>query len=112
VSSLTIFSHLVGSIACASLTLIIWDIGTRSPAQLLSDIGKATSNPRVLVVGTVRFLIGLVFVVVSVTLMFFAVPENEFSRYTLYEIGAFITALAVELLIGDDMRLFLGLTRR
>ncbi|MBV8689862.1 MAG: hypothetical protein JOZ59_07145, partial [Candidatus Eremiobacteraeota bacterium] len=52
-----------------------------------------------------------IFVVASIALMFFAVPENEISRYTLYEIGAFITALAVELLIGDDIRPLIGLRR-
>jgi len=101
---LDIFTRLIGAIACASIALIVWDIGTRSPSRLLIDIANAARQPRELFIGTVRFLIGLVFVALSVALMFFAVPENEFSRYTLYEIGAFLTALAVELLIGDDVR--------
>jgi len=112
VTPVVIFSHLIGSIACASIALIVWDIGTRSPSRLIIDIAKAAHDSRALFYGIVRFFIGLVFVVVSVTLMFFAVPENEFSRYTLYEVGAFITALAVELLIGDDVRFLLGLARR
>ena len=62
--------------------------------------------------GSLAGMIGLLFVALSVALMFFAVPENEFSRYTLYEIGAFLTALAVELLIGEDVRPLLGLHRR
>ncbi|MBV8727153.1 MAG: hypothetical protein JO233_05150 [Candidatus Eremiobacteraeota bacterium] len=105
---LDIFSRLIGAIACASIALIVWDIGTRSPSRLVMDIAKAAHNPGDLLKGTVRFLIGLVFVAASVALMFFAVPGNEFSRYTLYEIGAFITALAVELLIGEDVRRFVS----
>ena len=111
-TTLVIFSHLIGSIACAAIALIIWDIGTRSPSRLLIDITKAVQDPGALFHGIARFLIGLVFVVASVALMFFAVPENELSRYTLYEIGAFITALAVELLIGEDIRPLIGLRRR
>jgi len=105
---LDIFTRLIGAIACASIALIVWDIGTRSPSRLLIDIVKAARNGRDLLKGIVRFLAGLVFVALSVALMFFAVPENEFSRYALYEIGAFLTALAVELLIGDDVRRFVS----
>ncbi|MBV9277859.1 MAG: hypothetical protein JOZ97_06455 [Candidatus Eremiobacteraeota bacterium] len=110
-TTLVVFSHLIGSIACASIALIVWDIGTRSPSRLLLDVAKSIHDPRTLFYGIVRFFIGLIFVVASIALMFFAVPENEISRYTLYEIGAFITALAVELLIGDDIRPLIGLRR-
>ena len=105
---LDIFTRVLGAIACASIALIVWDIGTRSPSRLLVDIARAARKPPELFKGAVRFLIGLVFVALSVALMFFAVPENEFSRYTLYEIGAFLTALAVELLVGDDIRRFVS----
>ena len=109
---LDVFGRLIGAIACASIALIVWDVGTRSPSRLIADIASAVQTRRFLLRGALRFLIGLFFVALSVTLMFFAVPENEFSRYTLYEIGAFLTALAVELLIGEDVRPLLGLHRR
>ncbi len=103
---LDIFTRLIGAIVCASMALIVWDIGTRSVSRLIFDIAKASHEPNELVKGSVRFFTGLVFVALSVALMFFAVPDNEFSRYTLYEIGAFLTALTVELLVGEDIRRF------
>ena len=103
-SVLQIFVRVIGSIACASVTLIIWDVGTRSPSRLIADIVKASRNARALFYGAIRFLVGLLFAAFSVALMLFVVPENEVQRYTLYEIGAFLTALAVEFLIGDDVR--------
>jgi len=109
--TLDIFSRLVGAIVCASIALIVWDVGTRSPAALFLDVRRATRNPRALARGSVRFLIGLVFIGVSVALVFFSLPPSEFSRYTLYQIGAFLTALAVEFLIGDDIRPMLGFGR-
>jgi len=109
--TLDIFSRLVGAIVCAAIALIVWDIGTRSPAALLFDVRKAVHNPLALLRGSVRFLVGLVFIGVSVALVFFSLPASEFSRYTFYQIGAFLTALAVELLIGDDVRPLLGLGR-
>jgi hypothetical protein len=110
--TLDIFSRLVGAIVCASIALIVWDIGTRSPGTLLLDVRRALANPPALLRGTLRFLIGLVFIAVSVVLVFFSLPASEFSRYTLYQIGAFLTALVVELLIGEDVRPLLGLGRR
>jgi len=105
------FGHLVGAISCASAGLIIWDIGTRSPAHVLADALSGARSPRSLFRGIVRFLIGLIFLAVSIALVFLSLPENEYDRYTTYQIVAFVTALAVELLIGNDVRPLVGLRK-
>jgi len=48
---------------------------------------------------------------ISIALVFLSLPENEYARYTAYQIGAFVTALAVELLIGNDVRPLVGLRK-
>ncbi len=106
---LNLFGQLVAAILCAAAGLIVWDIGTRSPAHVVADAIAATHSPRSLIRGIVRFFIGLLFVAISVVLVFLALPQNEFDRSLSYQTGAFITALVVELLIGNDVRPLLGL---
>ncbi|GAC1508395.1 MAG: hypothetical protein NVS1B14_12790 [Vulcanimicrobiaceae bacterium] len=108
---LGIFSHLAAAILCAAVGFIIWDIGTRSPARVISDVLSAV-RANSFFAGLVRFAAGLVFVGVSVGLVFFSVPLNEAQHYTLYQMGVFIVALAIELLVGDDVRPLFGLNRR
>lgn len=106
---LVIFGHLAGAILCAAAGLIVWDIGTRSPSRVVADAIAAAHSARGLTRGILRFLIGLLFIAISVALLFLSLPQNEFERYTTYQIGALITGLVVELLIGNDVRPLLGL---
>lgn len=108
---LDLFSHIVGSILCAAAALIIWDVGTRSPARVLADAIGARASTTALIRGMVRLIVGLVFIAVSVGLLYFSLPVNEFGRFTMYQIGAFLAALTVELLIGEEARAALGLRK-
>ena len=105
---LNLFTHLAGAIVCAATGLIIWDIGTRSPAHVLADAIASVRSARSLARGIFRFLLGLVFIGMSIALVALALPPSEFDRYTTYQIVAFVTALAVELLVGNDVRRLLG----
>ncbi|GAC1392371.1 MAG: hypothetical protein NVSMB31_10430 [Vulcanimicrobiaceae bacterium] len=106
-----LFSHLVAAITCAAAGLIIWDVGTRSPLRVATSILTALRTPKTLARGVIRFLVGAVFIAASALLLILILPQNEFARYTLYQIVAFLAALAVELLIGEDVRPLLGLNR-
>ncbi|GAC1659573.1 MAG: hypothetical protein NVS9B12_13000 [Vulcanimicrobiaceae bacterium] len=61
--------------------------------------------------GVIRLLAGAAFGATSVALLFVALPQREFQHYTIYQIGAFLAALAVELLIGEEVRPLLGLRK-
>lgn len=96
---------------CAAAGLILWDIGTRSPGRAVADIAAARTRRQPLTAGIVRFVAGLAFLAVSIALVFLAVPAGLFRWYSVFQTGAFVAALLVELLVGDDVRLLLGLRR-
>jgi uncharacterized BrkB/YihY/UPF0761 family membrane protein len=78
---------------------------------VVTDAIAGARSARSLTRGILRFFIGLLFIAISVALLILALPQNEFERYSTYQIGAFITALIVELLIGNDVRPLLGLAK-
>lgn len=106
-----LFSHLVAAIVCAAAGLIIWDVGTRPPARVVTGIAEGIRRRHSLTAGIVRFIAGAVFLVVSAALVYYAVPLSAFEWYTAFEIIALLSGLTVELLIGDDVRVLLGLRR-
>ena len=108
---LELFARLGAAMLCASIALIIWDVGTRSPGQVIADaLAGARTLPN-FVRGMLRFVIGLGLISVSVVLVLNALPDNEAPRYTIYQTGIFLAALAVELLIGEEVRRALGLRK-
>lgn len=106
-----LFTSIAGAIICAAVGLIILDIGTRSPGQVLADVITASRSAYATIRGLIRVLIGLVFTGISVGLTFFSLPPIEFDRYTIYQIAVFLAALAVELLIGDQVRALVGVRK-
>ncbi|MDQ6930270.1 MAG: hypothetical protein M3126_06365 [Candidatus Eremiobacteraeota bacterium] len=108
---LDLFSHIVGSILCAAAALIIWDVGTRSPGRVIADAIGARDCTAAVLRGMVRLIVGLVFAALSVGLLYFSLPANEFGRFKVYQIAAFLAALMVELLIGEEARAALGLRK-
>ena len=108
---LVLFTSIAGAILSAATALIILDIGTRSPGQVLADAITASRSAYAVIRGLIRILISLFFAGISVALTFSALPAIEFDRYTIYQIGVFLAALAVELLIGDQVRTLLGVRK-
>lgn len=106
-----LFAHLVSAIVCAAVALILWDIGTRPPGRALADITAARKAREPFGPGLLRFAAGAVFLAVSTALLYFAVPDAIFRWFTAFEIATLLSALMVELLIGDDVRAALGLRR-
>jgi hypothetical protein len=87
--------------ACA---LVVWNIGTRSPITALRDVVAASRNSRVFVAGALAFLAGLTFAAAGTVMLVPAVGDVG-SDFVPVEIFAFIVALAIELLIGNDVRM-------
>ncbi len=90
------------AIACDALAFIVWDIGTRPPYQLASDLARGARYPGVLVRGILRLLAGCALLVAG-----FVVARPGFSTvrsFMLIQTGMLIAALIVESLIGTDVR--------
>ncbi len=83
--------------------LIVWNIGTRSPATLLRDLQTALRDARALFVGTLSVLVGLVFVAAATVLVLPVLPDPD-RQLVPVEIFTFVVALGIELLVGDDVR--------
>jgi hypothetical protein len=82
--------------------LIIWDIGTRSPARLLADIRAGIHAPASIARGLLRLLTGCAAIAAAATLGVSVVSRS--ADFTIVESLTLVTALAVEALIGPDLR--------
>ncbi len=95
--------RLAGAIALAALAFIVWNVGTRSPLALARDVRRAIRSPRGIFLGLISFAIGLIFVVAALVLVLPAIVDFETDLW-LTLVLMFLVALAIELLIGPDVR--------
>ncbi len=86
----------------ASLAFIVWNVGTRSPIMLVNDIRRAGRNPRTIILGAIAFAVGLIFIVAALVLVL-AIVDFEAELWPTLVL-MFLVALAIELLIGPDVR--------
>ncbi|MBV9647564.1 MAG: hypothetical protein JO043_08880 [Candidatus Eremiobacteraeota bacterium] len=90
-----------------AFALTVWNIGTRAPYSVLLDIVRAFRNGQALMAGTMSFIVGLVFVAAATVLILPAV-NNIAADFVPIQIFTFLAALALEYLIGNDMRRFIA----
>jgi hypothetical protein len=100
--------RLAGSIVLDALAFVVLDVGTRSPRGLLRDLGANLHNRRSLFLGAVRALVGLIFITAATVLLLpaIAVPSIDFLPVELFTL---FVALAIEHLIGNDLRSLAGM---
>ncbi len=85
--------------ACAFL---VWNLASRSPAQLLRDLASGFSRPAVAGEGIVRALAGvLLLAAAAVALEAVSIGSRT---YLILETWTVLTGLLVEQLIGPDVR--------
>ena len=99
--------RLAGAIVLETLALCVWNVGTRTPAAMLSDMVRAFQSPRAFVAGAFSALVGLVFVAAA-TILLLPVVDKQASDFVPLAIYTFIAALAIEFLVGNDLRATLG----
>jgi len=99
--------RLAGAIALSTLAFIVWNVGTRAPLDVVRDVARGFRSSRSLFAGTVSALVGFIFVVAATVLLVPAMPDppNDFAPA---EIFTFVVALALEHLVGDDVRALAG----
>ena len=90
------------AVAFDALALVVWDVGTRPPRRLASDVAAALRRPRNLLAGILRFAVGAALLVLALVVAQPAIPSAQ--AFTVIETGMLIAALIVEQLIGDDLR--------
>ena len=86
----------------ASLTFIVWNVGTRTPLELVSDIRRAGRDARAFFLGLIAFAVGLIFIVAALVLVLPAIGVDADVWPTL--VLMFVVALAIELLVGPALR--------
>ena len=101
------FLRLAGAIVLETLALVVWNVGSRSPVQVIRDIGAVLRQPRALALGFLAFAIGLIFIAAATVLLWPAVP-NPRAFLAPVEIFTLLVALGIEFLIGADLRRLAG----
>lgn len=90
-----------------TLAFVIWNVGTRSPVALARDIRASLGEPRKMFAGATRFVIGAIFMTAATVLMLTAIAD-PFADFLPAELFTLLVALAIEHLIGNDVRALTG----
>ena len=100
----------MGAVACATFALSIWELGTRSPLRAAADLREGLSNRRTLTAGLMRFFAGSCLCVLAIWLVLAAIGDN-LRRFGAFSIAIFLAALIVEHLLGEELRLLMGIRK-
>lgn len=92
-----------------ALAFIIWDVGSRPPAQLLDDVGDAFAHARHASLGRLRsglwrFALGWALLLCGATLMLSVTIADIRTEFTVLESVAILAGLFVEMLLGPALR--------
>jgi hypothetical protein len=101
------FLRVAGAIVLETLAFIVWNIGTRSPIGVLRDARAALRDGRKLFAGIICTIVGFIFIVAaSILIVPICVdPDVDFLPAELFTL---LVALAIEHLIGNDVRALAG----
>lgn len=86
------------------MAFIIWDVGSRSPSRLLSDLRSGFASPRILAAGLWRFGLGAVVLVAGALLMLSVTLVDIRGEFSVLETIAVVAGLFVETLVGGTIR--------
>jgi hypothetical protein len=97
------FLRIAGAIVLETLAFVVWNVGSRSPLDVLRDAYRALRTGRGLFSGIVALAIGLLFVAAATILLQPAIndPDRDFMPV---ELVTFLIALGLDRLIGNDVR--------
>jgi len=101
--------RLAAGIVCAGIALSLWDIGSRSPVAVVRSVLAAARRPSRLVGGIVRTLAGIGYAVLAIAFVVLALPNPEPGLVSAFIIGAFLTGLIFEALVGASLRRLIGI---
>lgn len=94
--------RLAAAIVADTGAFMLWNLASRSPAQLARDVGAGLSRPAVIVRAVLRFATGVLFLAAGAALV---LPLTiQVRTFTVLETLTVLTGLLVEQLIGADLR--------
>jgi hypothetical protein len=97
------FLRIAGAIVLETLAFVVWNVGSRSPIDVLRDAYRAFRTGRGLFTGIVALAIGLVFVAAATILLQPALNDTD-RDFMPVELATFLIALGLDRLIGNDVR--------
>jgi hypothetical protein len=97
------FLRIAGAIVLETLAFVVWNVGSRSPLDVLRDAYRAVRTGRGLFVGIVALTIGFVFVAAATILLQPALNDAD-RDFMPVELATFLIALGLDRLIGSDVR--------
>jgi hypothetical protein len=103
--------RVAGAIVLETVAFVIWNLASRTPLALLRDARRAFADPRLFVTGALAAVIGTIFLGAAIVLVFPALTDPA-AEFPAVELGSLLVALALEFLIGDDIRTLLGGSQR
>lgn len=83
------------------MAFIVWDVGTRPPAQLLKDVRVFSWR------GVWHFSLGLVILIAGAALMLSLTLVDVRHEFAILEAIAVVAGLLVEMLLGTTIRAYL-----
>jgi hypothetical protein len=89
-------------IVLQTLALVLWNVGSRPPLRLLRDVA-GMKKPRKAFFALAGIAIGLMFVAAATALTISAIGGNP-NLFVPFVLGTFLIAIAVDALVGDDLR--------
>ncbi len=90
------------AIVLDATALVIWDVGTRSPVRLVSEVRAGLRQPVTVLRGFVRLITGVLALVVAAVVSA-SVATRAFD-FTVIECWALVTGLVLEQLVGPALR--------
>ncbi|MGB8267047.1 MAG: hypothetical protein WCE44_12020 [Candidatus Velthaea sp.] len=102
-------ARLAVAILLDALAFVVWDVGTRGPVRMLRDLAGGFAGAGVFARGVARFLLGLFAIAVAAIVLL--PPIVASGRPVLVEGWTLLAGLAVETLIGADLRARLSTMR-
>ncbi len=101
------FWRLLGALVLETLAFVVWNVGARSPLRVLRDVRASFGDGRAFCTGLICALVGFIFIAAATVLLLPAIADPP-ADFIPTEIGTLLIALALEHLIGNDLRTMAG----
>jgi hypothetical protein len=100
---LNALARLAGAIVLDGLAFVIWNVAARTPRRMYEDLRRAAGDSRAFVRGCLAGVVGAIFVAAG-TVLILPVLVDPALEFAPVELLTLLAALALDALVGDDLR--------